>query len=109
MESSFALLFKEKIEELFVKLKLIKAYKKQKYKKIQKYNEMLYGTFDDDLLSLAKEKIFSQKQDVSLLGRVLRPWEVKQKIIQYLKSVDLDKRIKVRFDQDAYARIMVAR
>ena len=90
-------------------MKLIKAYKRQKYEKIQKGNEKLYGIFDEELLDLSKQKVFGEKQDVEQLGRILRPWEVKQKIIAYLREIGLEKTIKVRFDQDSYARITVAR
>jgi hypothetical protein len=67
LKSTFARLFEEKLDELLLRIDLIRAYKKQKFDLILKYNEELFGKLDQDLLRLAKEKIFIEEYDESIL------------------------------------------
>jgi hypothetical protein len=54
----FSKLFDDKIEDLFCRINLIKAYKSKDYKNILLYNEKLYGKIDQKLLDISKNKIF---------------------------------------------------
>jgi hypothetical protein len=42
---------------------LILAYSKQDFENIALYNKRLFGEFDEELLKIAKEKVFSLKED----------------------------------------------
>ncbi len=109
LQSDFAKLFKEKIDELFIKLTLIRAYKKQNLDKILKTNIDLYGKLDPDLIASAQEKIFlwepNNRKD---LWHVLSLWEVKECILNYLKEKWM-KHVKIEFDSDSFWRITIIR
>ena len=99
-------LFKEKLEESEIKLNLIKAYKKQDFKLIGKYNTLLYGSVNEELLTLAKTKIwpvFDKK-----LGRRFSIQEVVKKTKKHLKQKWLEN-IKVKVESDVSSRILVKR
>lgn len=51
-------LFREKIEELSHKMKLLRAYSIQDFETIKKENIALFGDLNDKLLKISKEKIF---------------------------------------------------
>ncbi|MBU0626809.1 hypothetical protein KKH82_05325 [Patescibacteria group bacterium] len=59
LKSEFKKLFEEKVLELFDRLYLLKAYKRQDFDDILVYNKKLFGDFDEELLKISKEKIFS--------------------------------------------------
>jgi hypothetical protein len=63
LKSKFATLFLEKLEELENRRNLILAYTKQDFENIALYNKKLFGEFDNELLKLCKEKVFSIGED----------------------------------------------
>lgn len=78
-------LFLEKLEELNNKLLLIKAYSEQDLRNIEKYNIILFGDFNSELLSVAKDKIFSEdKENETALWDPLKLSEIEDIIESYL-------------------------
>ena len=72
LKSPFAQLFIDKLDELENRRNLILAYSKQDFKNIALYNKKLFGEFDEELLKVAKEKVFSLNEDnQKLLGEPL--------------------------------------
>jgi len=63
LQSPFIKFFLEKLEELEFRRNLILAYSKQDFDNIALYNKKLFGEFDDELLKIAKEKVFALKED----------------------------------------------
>jgi hypothetical protein len=63
LNSPFIKIFTEKLEELEIKRNLIFAYTQQDFNNIALYNRKLFGEFDDELLKIAKEKVFTIKAD----------------------------------------------
>jgi len=63
LQSTFKNLFLEKLEELELRRNLILAYSKQDFDNIALYNRKLFGDFDEDLLKMAKEKVFALNED----------------------------------------------
>jgi len=85
IKSELKLLFLEKIEELFDRLALLKAYKLQDFDNILKYNSKLFGEFNPQLLAQSKEKIFSNiEQNESVLGKPLSLLEIEKAIEKHL-------------------------
>ncbi|MDD3262712.1 MAG: DUF1704 domain-containing protein [Candidatus Absconditabacteria bacterium] len=85
IQSPMKHLFLEKIDELLNKQNLLQAYIKQDFKNIALYNEKLFGGFDEDLLKLSKEKVFSQKENnQELLGEAMKLSEIENLIERYL-------------------------
>ncbi|MFA5747980.1 MAG: tyrosine/phenylalanine carboxypeptidase domain-containing protein [Candidatus Absconditabacterales bacterium] len=81
IKSDFKKLFVEKVDELYDRLNLIKACKKQDFDNILKYNINIFGNFDNELLKTAKEKIFSNiNQDKEILGKILSLEEIQKAI-----------------------------
>ena len=99
-------LFKEKLEENIYKLELIKAYKKQDFKLIWKYNELLYWKLDKNILEETKIKLnpFLDKN----LWRKLSIYEVLQKVKKHIKDLWLEN-IKVQLESSLSSRILVKR
>ena len=66
--------------------------KKQDFKNIGKYNKLLYGELDPELIEEAKSKVnpFNQKFD---LGRPLFIFEVVEKVKQHLKKRNIEAKI----------------
>lgn len=90
LKSKFSEIFSEKIEELILRYHLIKAYKYQKYKDILKYNELLYGWIDKELLKLSKQKLFLEEEnEEKLLWKILTPTKTKNIIKQHLKKLGI--------------------
>ncbi len=84
-KSPFARIFVEKLEELERRRCLILAYSKQDFENIALYNKKLFGEFDEELLRIAKEKVFSFNQDnQKLLGDPLTLSEIEKTIEKYL-------------------------
>jgi len=109
LQSKFAHLFLEKTQELQTKLALIQAYKNQDFDAIQAWNLGLYGWFDPELLQLSKDKIFVHVENTEdLLWRPLRSWELRKRILSYLKEQWLE-HVKVSFDQSSVARMTVSK
>jgi hypothetical protein len=63
LKSPFAKLFVEKLEELEQRRNLIFAYSKQDFENIALYNNRIFGEFDEELMKISKEKIFSTNED----------------------------------------------
>lgn len=84
-KSPFKQLFVEKLEELEDRRKLILAYTKQDFENIALYNKKLFGEFDEELLKIAKEKVFSLQEDnQKLLWEPLKLSEIEKIIEKYL-------------------------
>lgn len=87
IESSFANIFFDKLDELQIKINLIKAYKKQNFWQIDHYNKILFGEIDNNLLALSKQKIdqwihFWAKE----LWRMLHDEEIISYIREYINK-----------------------
>jgi hypothetical protein len=63
LTSGFKQLFIDKLEELETRRNLILAYSRQDFDTIAVYNRKLFGEFDNELLKIAREKIFTTKED----------------------------------------------
>ena len=84
---NFSKLFENKIEDLFCRINLIKAYKLNDYKNILLYNEKLFGKIDNKLLDISKNKIFEwEPENKNLLGKTLTINEVKSRIEKHLSN-----------------------
>ena len=101
-------LFKEKLQEMEYKLELIKAYKKQDFKNIWKYNRLLYWELKEDLLQEAASKVSLLNLSKGNLGKKLSIYEVYQKVLKHLKEKWLDN-IKVVIETELSSRILVKR
>ena len=99
-------LFKEKFIELEYKLELIKAYKKQDFRKIWKYNKLLFGKINYELVEQAKIKVntFNQQFD---LWRSLFTFEISERIKQHLKKRNIE--AKIIFEPNLSSRVLVRR
>ncbi len=85
LKSNFAKLYEEKIKEWLIKVDMIKAYKKQKFDEIFECNKAMFGDIDQELLDLAKNKIFfEESSDPELLGKKLSFSQTKKIIKNYL-------------------------
>lgn len=61
LKSPIATLLYEKIDEVRDKIELIKAYKEQKFSKINKYNQQIYGQIQSNLLKEAEDVVNHHK------------------------------------------------
>jgi hypothetical protein len=85
LKSEFKKIFEEKLDELFNRLYLLKAYKKQDFENIELYNKKIFGEFDEELLKISKEKIFSNiNNNKESLGKILSPNEIHKQIETHL-------------------------
>lgn len=90
LKSSFATLLYDKLAELNVKLSLLEAYKKQDLKKIAQYNRKFYGAIDDELLTLAEEKIYNHVAwHKRQLGKLRNMTDTIKYIRKYLRDRDI--------------------
>jgi hypothetical protein len=107
IESPMKHLFLEKADELTNKLELIRSYTKQDFKNIERYNEALFGTFDEPLLKLSKEKVFSLKENnENILGEPLKLSEIEQLIENYLAEKKIYG-VDIVFSYDNLSRISI--
>lgn len=85
LHSPFKKLFLEKLEELDLRRNLILAYTTQNLDAIALYNRKIFGEFDEELLKVAKEKVFIIKEDnQKLLWEPLSLSAIEQTIEKYL-------------------------
>ena len=85
LQSPFTTLFVDKLEELELRRNLILAYSKQDFENIALYNRKLFGEFDEELLKLTKEKVFSINNDnQQLLWEPLTLSAIEKTIEKYL-------------------------
>ena len=106
-DSSFANIFFEKLDEMEIKINLIKAYKKQNFWLIDRYNKALFGNIDKELLKLSYEKI---KEWISFSASELWPIIYWNNIITYIKEYIHKKKlewVRVRQDDTTLSRISV--
>lgn len=109
LQSSFALLFKEKIHEIVLKNELIRAYKQQNYKLIHEKNIELFGDFDDRLITLSREKILDASIfDRSQLWPLLSKTRMKSLIRKYLQERGFTT-VQIIFTAEISSRISVIR
>ncbi len=76
--SPIAQLFFEKIDEWYQKIQLIKAYKQQNSDNIRKYNTLLFGEFDDELINNAETALKNHTFDKNLLWKPCNISEIKE-------------------------------
>lgn len=106
-DSSFANLFFEKLNEMDIKISLIKAYKKQDFKLIDFYNKKLFGTIDSWLLKISKQKIQEWNSFTpSQLWPILKWKDMIQYIKDYINIKKLEW-VRVRIDDSTLSRISV--
>lgn len=106
-DSSFANLFFEKLDEMSLKIKLIKAYKKQDFWLIDRYNRALFGEIKPELLALSKERIqHSKKISSKHFGTLLSSKEAIDYIKDYCHELWLE-HTRVRVDHANGSRIAV--
>lgn len=109
LQSPFAQLFKKKIEEVIIKNDLILAYKQQNFTEIQKWNSLLFGEFDDELIQISREKITSPHAfDRTVLWKVLSQWSMRNTIRKYLRKRWYSS-VEIIFTQETSSRITVVR
>ena len=109
LQSNFALLFKDKIEELFKKITLIRSYKKQKTKKIVLANQSLFGNLDEQLVLQAQDKFFkATTQDRELLWPKLTRQQVYNLIKGYVDEKQIPN-VKIKFDSNCLWRMSIKR
>ena len=106
-DSLFSNLFFEKLDEMQIKINLIKAYKKQDFSLINHYNKLLFWEINNTLLDISKEKL---KEKIyfhpSELWEILK-WE---EIVHYIKNYITKKKldwVRVRKDDTTLSRISV--
>jgi alpha-L-glutamate ligase-like protein len=109
--SSIAELYIEKLTEIENKIFLVEAYKSENFEKITRYNEFLFWKTDQNLLSLAKEKVL-QTQNVSwwewsVLGRVLELDQVASAIHRYFENHNIPK-IPITIESGNLSRMSVS-
>ena len=99
-------MFSDKLQENKSKLELIKAYKKQDFKLMWKYNELLYWKLNDSFLEETKLKLnpFLDKN----LWRKLSIYEVLEKVKKHIKNIWLEN-IQIRLETNLSSRILVKR
>lgn len=107
-KSEFSKLFSEKLDELEVKIKLIRAYKDQDFAKINKYNVKLFWDIDDELLELSEKKS-SILFDKDLLWEQLEQNYVINYINDYLVKNSLSDDVKVVLSSSNMSRISLNR
>lgn len=86
LKSPIKILFDEKILELKYKLELINAYKAQDFESIEKYNLLLYWDFDDELVTIAKEKNFNNYDNLNQREKI-NVAKVKALFEEHLKKI----------------------
>jgi len=99
-------LFKEKLQENKYKLELVKAYKRQDFKLMGKYNQLLYWELNNNFLEESKTKLnpFLDKD----LWRKLSIFEVLNKVKKHIEDIWLDN-IQVNLESNLSSRILVKR
>lgn len=109
LQSWFARLFKEKIEEIIIKNNLIKAYKSQDFQLIQQKNLELFGEFDEWLVALSKEKMLDASVfDRSQLWPMLSKKRMRVLIRKYLRDRWFNT-VQIIFTPEISSRISVIR
>ncbi len=99
-------IFLDKLKENKYKLELVKAYKKQDFKLIWKYNELLYWKLDNIILEETKVKLnpFVDRN----LWRKLSVYEVLEKVKKHIKNLWLEN-IQIKLESNLSSRILVKR
>jgi hypothetical protein len=88
LKSPLIKLFEEKVDELFIRRDLLKAYKNQNFAEIESGNQRLWGEFDEDLIKLSKEKS-NEIEHRELLGKNLNFEQVKEIIEKKLNDLKI--------------------
>ncbi len=85
LKSPVKKLWDEKADELLYRICLIRAYKKQNFKKILEYNTKLFGDFDKKLLEESREKSFEESEfDENLLWDILSTTQIRNLTEEYV-------------------------
>lgn len=107
IKSQIKKLFDEKVDELFLRLNLIKAYKKKNYKDVMLYNEKIFGSIDKKLLEISRDRVFKNNENSEILGRNLNQSEIKDIIKKHLAERWISG-IEIVFTSTNLARILVS-
>lgn len=105
-------LFRDKIQEIESRKKLILAFQNNDYQGIAEANRELYGEFDGEMLELSTKKILENAinpHDKSNwdLGRVLNIEEIMEIIEQYLKDENIEK-VSIKISPNALSRMSIS-
>jgi len=108
-QSVFANLFYEKLDELKVRLDLLKAYKKQDFEAIYKNNELLYWEFDDELVSKVEDKLEEIIPfDKIKLWSKLSMEDVVYRVKKYLRKYNI-RWVDIKLDTNLLPRIVIGK
>lgn len=107
-KSSIFKIYEEKITELIIKIKLIKAYSKQDFEEIKKYNTLLYWKTDENLVTIAKKEFFKVKMSnqISSLWKILPLKDVIIEAKNFLK-INWIENIQVELSDSNISRISI--
>lgn len=84
-ESDFAQLFFDKIDELYHKINLIRAYKKQDLKNIEYYNILIFWNLQEDSIEKSKIKVLNRNPKIIQINSPIIDWnEVLERFQQYI-------------------------
>jgi hypothetical protein len=90
-ENPISKLLLDKIEENILIAKLVLAYSEQDFSNIEKYNEQLFGSFDQKILQQAEEILQSyQEPKAELRWDMLTGNEIQQYVLDYLQTHHID-------------------
>ncbi len=91
LESPFAKLLYNKIDELDHTVSLIEAYAKQDFKSIYTHNKALFNDFDPDLIALAKRKLREYVlPEKNHMGKKMTPTETKKRLLAFMKERSIE-------------------
>ena len=82
--------YNRKLEEVWLKSKLLRALTNEQDGKVSRYSEMLYGGLREDLLTRSKWAIEEGFDEKEVSGAILSIEEVKDMIIKFFRIYDMD-------------------
>lgn len=107
LQSRFAQLYAQKIEELQHKVTLLEAYSQQNYTGIEQGNRVMYGALSSEYIELSLQSLVpSHSANRRKLGRVLKKHEVEAVTKKYLHEQWVGD-VVVRFTSEGYGRMSV--
>lgn len=106
-DSQFAQLFFDKIDELYHKINLIRAYKKQDLKNIEYYNILLFWNLNKDLLDIShwKVKVWQKIHNVKQ-SPMLNWFEIFNRFQDYIYHNNMNN-VKIKSDSSSLSGITV--
>lgn len=106
LQSPLFVLFLEKIEELFVKLRLLQAYATQDFTKIMDEQEAYWWSMHDEYVQEAVHAVSVKDEDKEILWWILSRAQVKKYVTRYLQWRGYSD-VGIVFTPETYARMMV--